>query len=397
MKKAIITILLWAGVARGAALPGFRVELVGTAVPFLSSIAVDSKGAIYYTTTKGGVWRLGGGRVAAVETEASGNSGLLGMALIDDRTAVVHYTTPNQVADVVSKIDLQTGEETVLHEFVCDIELPSRGSNAEHHGGNPIVAPDGSVFVGIGDYGSFAIAAMPEWNAGKVFRVYPDGRAEQFARGFRNPFDLAWDAARNRLFIPDNGDANDDEINVIENGAFCGWPLTMGNGPAVEGAVPPRYVWPTIVAPTGVLAPSARVPWMGGGYLIGSFVGRAVYFVPDINVEPFPAPIPLIERETASIIDLAEGPKGEVYFATGNAIYRLIPPVKGDCNGDGRIDTADVAALQVELADRGLHRAIDANASWGCDADGDGLISAIDASTLIRMVAGRTRAIRSWR
>ena len=396
MKKAIITILLWAGVARGAALPGFRVELVGTPVPFLSSIAVDSQGAIYYTTLGGGVWRLGGGKLAQVVTQPGGNSGLLGMALVDDRTAVVHYTTPNQVSDVVSRIDLETGKETVLHEFICDIELPSRGSNAEHHGGNPIVAADGSVFVGIGDYGSFAIAAMPEWNAGKVFRIFPDGTVQQFARGFRNPFDMAWDAARQRLFIPDNGDANDDEINVIQAGAFCGWPLTMGHGPEVDGATPPLYVFPSIIAPTGVLAPSERVRWMGGGYLIGSFVTRAIYFVPGIDASPLPDPIPLIEGETASIIDVAEGPKGEVYFATGNAIYRLVIPQKGDCNGDGRIDLADVAALKVELSDRGLHRAIDANASWGCDADGDGLISATDSAALARMVAVKVRAIRGW-
>lgn len=367
------------------ALPGFRAQKVVDIVPFASSIAVDSKGLLYYTTTSGRIWRADGRLVASVDTEAGGNSGLLGMALEDDDTAIVHYTTPNQTADVIARIDLRTGEETKIHEFVADIEVPSRGSNSEHHGGNPIVTADGDIFVAIGDYGSFAIAAKPEWNAGKVFRIRKDGSVEQFARGFRNPFDMAWDAEKKRLFIPDNGDANDDELNLIEDGAFCGWPLTMGKGPEVDGAVKPFYVWPSIVAPTGVVAPSN--PLMKGGYLVGAFVAKAIYFVKD------GAPVALIAGETGSIVDLAEGPRQEIYFTTGLAIYKLVMPAKGDCNGDGLVNGSDLTALEEELARKAQQRTTEAR-SWGCDADGDGLISSADRGVLIRMIAGRVRAIR---
>lgn len=368
-----------------AALPGFRVEKVADIVPFASSIAVDSRGQFYYTTTSGKIWRGDGRLVATVDTEAGGNSGLLGMALEDDDTAIVHYTTPGQVADVVARIDLRTGAETPIAQFVADIEVPSRGSNSEHHGGNPIVASDGSIFVAIGDYGSFAIAAKPEWNAGKVFRIRKDGSVEQFARGFRNPFDMAWDAEKKRLFIPDNGDANDDEINVIEDGAFCGWPLTMGNGPDVDGAVKPAYVWPSIVAPTGVVAPTNA--WMKGGHLVGAFVTKAIYFVRD------GAPVALIQGETASVVDIAEGPDQQLYFTTGLAIYKLMLPSKGDCDGDGLIHASDLSALDAQLAKNAEQRTSDAS-NWGCDANGDGLINADDRAVLLRMIAGRVRAIR---
>ncbi|HWW60646.1 MAG TPA: hypothetical protein VN181_04690, partial [Thermoanaerobaculia bacterium] len=135
-------------------LPGLRVESLGDTASFTTSLAIDSKGTLYYSTLDGAIYRLGErDAVASVVTDAVGNSGLLGMALLDDRFAVVHYTTPGQTYDVVSKIDLVTGAETILHAFVCDIELPERGSNSEHHGGNPSVAPDGSIYVGIGDFG----------------------------------------------------------------------------------------------------------------------------------------------------------------------------------------------------------------------------------------------------
>src|SRR6266481_3032042 len=153
---AAAALLLSAAAGWGDALPGFRVELLGSTAGFLSSLAVDSRGTIYYTTTSGGVFRVTAGQsveVARVTTVAIGDSGLLGMALIDDQTAVVHYTTPNQTDDVVSTVDLATGEEKVLQRFVADISLPGRASPPEHHGGNPSVAADGSIFVGIGDYG----------------------------------------------------------------------------------------------------------------------------------------------------------------------------------------------------------------------------------------------------
>src|SRR5436190_14253543 len=137
-------------------LPGFRIETVGTMNGFCTSIVTDSRGTIYYTTQAGDVVRLDGVAstvVAHVTTEAIGNSGLLGMALVDDRTAIVHYTTITESYDVISRIDLATGSETVVHQFIGDPESPGRSTPSEHHGGNPIVAADRTIYVGIGDSG----------------------------------------------------------------------------------------------------------------------------------------------------------------------------------------------------------------------------------------------------
>src|SRR5437870_1136793 len=147
MKRLLVLMgILAAGRAGGAALPGFGVRLVGTAAGFASAVAVDSRGVIYYTTTKGDLFRLDDG------------------------------------------------------------------------------APT------------------------------PDGSVQQFARGFRNPFDVAWDAAKQRLIVPDNGDIADDEINIVHLGDDCGWPYTMGDGPVIDGTTRPVYVFPTVVAPTGFTA-----------------------------------------------------------------------------------------------------------------------------------------------
>jgi glucose/arabinose dehydrogenase len=402
MRGSFTVVLFLASALRAAVLPGFRVQSLGATAGFASSIAIDSRGTIYYTTTSGNLFRFVDGKstvVSHVNTVAIGDSGLLGVALQNDKTAIVHYTTPGQVSDVISAIDIDTGVETVLHAFVSDKDLPSRGSPPEHHGGNPSVASDGSILVGIGDYGGGLIAALPDWNGGKIFRLHPDGSVEQFARGFRNPFDMVWDATNQRLIASDNGAAIDDEINIVHAGDFCGWPYTMGNGPAIEGAVPPLYTFPTIVAPTGIIAVNGRNPFFKSGYLLGAFVTRAIYYIPDIDARPFPDPIAVMSGDTGLVIDVAQDPNGDVFFITSNAIKRLIPPQPGDCNGDGIVDAADVAALTQELADGDPHPTFVAQdgafrGSWGCDVDQNGVIDSRDMAALLARLAGRSRAVR---
>jgi glucose/arabinose dehydrogenase len=326
------------------------------------------------------------------------------MALLDDDTAVVHYTTPQQTHDVISTIDLRDGTETVLQRFVADIELPGRPSPSEHHGGNPTIAADGSIFVGIGEYSWSLIAPDPAWNGGKIFRITREGMVTQFARGLRNPFDMAWDDSQKRLIVADNGPTGGDEIHIITDNLDLGWPHTYGTLPPVAGATPPDYVFPTTVAPTGMVLLNEADSYLRRGFLLGAFVSRAIYYFPDA-VPPLGAPFTLVERETAQVIDVAQRSDGAIFFAAGGfsegsmAIYRLHGPMRGDCNGDGRIDAADGNALTAELEDgamqvtttvhAGTHRS-----SWGCDADLDGLVSAADAIEINRLQGWRRRAVR---
>jgi Glucose / Sorbosone dehydrogenase len=323
MKSFTIAFLLIATSASAAALPGFSVQMLGSTDGFADSIVIDSRGTIYYTTTNGGVFRFEAGTsvlVAQVTTDAVGNSGLLGMSLRDDHTAVVHYTTPEQTADVISSIDLVTGAEMIIRSLPCDKDVPTRGTPSEHHGGNPTVASDGSIFVGIGDFDNAYLAPDPAWIAGKIFRIFPDGSFEQFARGFRNPFAMVWDAENQRLIAPDNGDAVNDKINIVHEGDYDGWPDPTGG-------IPPIYEFPVVVAPTGMIALSNHNPRLPRGYLLAGFVTKAIYYIPDIDARPLPDPIPLIQGLTGPIVAVAQAPDGDIFFVTGAAVYQLGVPV----------------------------------------------------------------------
>jgi hypothetical protein len=394
--KRFLLILMLTVAADAATLPGFRVQVVQGSAGFITSLAADSRGTIYYSIKSGDILRIGAPEIASgkatvvahVPTEANGNCGLIGLALRDDSTAIVHYTTPALTYDIVSAIDLMSGAESEIHRFVCDKDVAERGASSEHHGGNLAIAPDGSVFLAIGDYGVGLLAPDPAWNGGKLWRILPDGSVVQFAKGLRNPFDLAWDAATHRVILTDNGDVVDDEIDVVAEGDDCGWPYTAGNRPPVAGTRPPVYAFPIVVAPTGLAPLSGRNPMLRRGYLLGSFVARALYYVPDVYASPVPDPIAVVQGESDPIIDVAEGPDGSIYFASGFVIYKLIVPSPGDCNGDGVVNAADLSTLSKELS-FGSHATTSAHASWGCDANGDGMIDARDLTVVAGMVRGR--------
>ena len=408
----LLRVLVILGVVAGVradTLPGFRVETLAAVPGFVSSVVSDSKGVVYCTTTDGWIHRVDGSQsvpVAAVPTRAGGNGGLLGMALLDDAHAVVHYTTWEGslvLDDVIAEVELATGALRVIKAFPGDIDFRENGVSDEHHGGNPTVAPDGSIFVGIGEYGVFVPAQDPRWNGGKIWRLDRDGNAQQFARGVRNPFDLAWDPVLGKLVLSDNGREAGDEIHVIDAGANCGWPESYGTQPPFNGSVSPVYVWPNTVAPTGLARLSGRNALLRSGYLSGGFVTRAIYYFADLGATPVAPPVLILSKFPQFVIDVTEGPNGEIWFVTGmgsaSAIHRLHVPPRGDCNGDGFTDARDILPTIKEIDDgdgkaRDNAQNGDYRGSWGCDANADNVIDGLDLEALVKMVTSRRRTAR---
>jgi glucose/arabinose dehydrogenase len=406
----LLPILLFTSLAvHAATLPGFRLEPVAQLDGFVSSVVTASDGTIYVTTTDGWIHRVTNGqasRVASLPTHAGSNSGLLGMALADDQTAIVHYTVWGSetivLDDVISRVDLTTGAETVLHAFACDVEVRAHGASPEHHGGNPTIAPDGSIFVGIGEYGSFVPAQTPGWNGGRVWRLSPAGDATQWANGLRNPYDLAWDPELARVVVTDNGPKAGDEVNVINVGSNCGWPETYGSAPSPNGMTGPDDVFPKTVAPTGITRLAGTNPILQRGYLLGAFVTRALYYFPSITAAPIPDPIAIVDGFDQAVIDVTEAWTGEIFVATAGfpastTIWRLVGPARGECDGNGLLDWRDMLALYREVDDGDGAVVFDAQlgshaGSWGCDANADGLIDARDSEALRALLGGRRRA-----
>ncbi|HEY5610058.1 MAG TPA: hypothetical protein VIL97_02525, partial [Thermoanaerobaculia bacterium] len=75
-----------------------------------------------------------------------------------------------------------------------------------------------------------------------------------------------------------------------------------------------------------------------------------------------------------------------------------VPPLRGDADGNGRIDAADGEAIAHEILDGDGLRTIDAQegsfrGSWGSDANMDGVIDARDLVELAKLRRKRSRTV----
>lgn len=391
---SFLTLVLLPLSVEAARLPGFTIETLGPADGFISSLALrPGDETIYYSTTSGEIYRFDGPastKIATVPTANVGNAALLGIAFRGPGELIAHYVTPDLTADVIGTLDIETGAQSVLATFLCD---GGHTCSSEHHGGNPVVAPDMTIYVGIGDYAGGVIAQAPDHPGGKVFRIRSSEDVEMYALGFRNPFDLAWDLTNGKLLVADNGPDGGDEIHSVGFGDNCGWPFTVGNHKPLDGAVPPIYVFDETVAPTGVAFVRGPLPMPDHGLIVGSFVTSALYYFPDVTERPLRAPVVLIADETEfPIIDVVQDSKGTILFASAKAIHRLHLPMRGDANGNGRIDADDPGCILAEIGDMDGADTVraaggDHIASWGADVNVDGVIDARDLAIVTKMIA----------
>src|SRR5205807_5269912 len=112
-------------------------------------------------------------------------------------------------------------------------------SSSNHFGCRIVPAPDGNLFLTLGDHFTTRDQAQNLGNhLGKIIRVRPDGsvppdnpyvgkagaKPEMWTYGHRNPQGLALHPATGRLWEHEHGPRGGDEINIIDNGKNYGWP-----------------------------------------------------------------------------------------------------------------------------------------------------------------------------
>lgn len=138
------------------------------------------------------------------------------------------------------------------------------------HSNNGIrFGPDGKLYIAMGGprVGQLELKGETYWYAGQprddwqyagVLQVDADGaNPKLFARGLRNPYDLAF-GADGRLYASDNGDESipvpdGDELNLVEEGADYGYPYFFGEPPPWSSTRAPIMHFVTHAAPTGVV------------------------------------------------------------------------------------------------------------------------------------------------
>lgn len=125
--------------------------------------------------------------------------------------------------------------------------------------------PDGMGYVGVGgraDHGEILDGSGRQDELhpleASILRFNPDnGELSVYARGFRNPYDIAWDA-NGALWVTDNAPdyGPPEEVHRVVPGAEHGYPWydcdTCFSPPPGVAVLPPTYTFVSHASPTGI-------------------------------------------------------------------------------------------------------------------------------------------------
>lgn len=220
--------------------------------------------------------------------------------------------------------------------------------SARHFGSRIVEAPDGTLFVTLGERGDRPAAQDLDGYKGKIARINRDGSIPSdnpfadgaapaiWSYGHRNPQGAALDASGD-LWTVEHGARGGDEINVPEKGLNYGWPEIsygrhysggrIGRGTSAPGMEQPEFYWDPSIAPSGMMIYSGRLwPEWKGDIFVGSlkfdFISRLDVSAGDVTEEER-----LFEGDYIRIRDIREAPDGSIWFlAEGDgSAYRITP------------------------------------------------------------------------
>ena len=279
------------------------------------------------------------------DVATAGEQGLLGLALDpsypgDARVwAFVTRTVSGTARNQLLRISADGSGFSVLRS------LPTA---MFHNGGRILFGPDRKLYVVIGERHRAALAQDLSSLAGKVLRLNPDGTVPSnnpspgspiIGYGIRNSFGFTFDPKKGRLWLMDNGDDCNDEVDLIAR-------LTLRNygwGPSATCTSPPvaprntNQDGPSPVLPKLFLAESQGITGAAFCHLCGLPPSGGQLFFAEFNTGIIRRARLTSDRfGIASQAPFYDHPEfvfsletplngGPIYFSTTTNIFRLDP------------------------------------------------------------------------
>lgn len=263
-----------------------------------------------------------------VELDGYDERGLLGFAFHPDYQAngLVYTYTSEPVSGAADFSTLAAGETADHQSVIVEWNVPDPSAStatvdaasasellridqpqANHNGGALAFDADGYLYITLGDGGAGddqGMGHVPGGNGqdegnvlGSVLRIDPLGNDsangnygippdnpfvgaappdEIFATGLRNPFRLFIDAATGEMWLPDAGQNDIEEINLLTSGANYGWNWKEGSFFFDPNGAAPGFATEleNPDAPAGLTDPVAEYDQGEGIALIGGAVYR---------------------------------------------------------------------------------------------------------------------------
>jgi glucose/arabinose dehydrogenase len=368
--------------------PQLKVEVVAKELTSPTTMAFLNGTDILVLEKDGNVRRVTNGMlqekpVLQVKVQTESERGLLGIA-VNDKDVFLYLTETSASGDSVKNRIYKyqwNGAELTNPSLILDLPgLP--GPN--HDGGKILIGPSPNqtgqyLYAVIGDLNhdgklqNFKDGPSPD-DTSVIFRINPnDGSAPKgnpfsndnltsryWAYGIRNSFGLAIDPITHKLWGPENGPGQYDEINIVKPGFNSGWQAVMGPI-SREGKTEadlfklpgshysdPLLSWRTPPALTGIefLNSSKLGTKYTNNIFVGDYNGGNLYFFQindqrnDLKLDEFGsalsdrvvddnqefAPI-IVGTGFGGITDVKTSPDGFLYILSigDGAIYKIVP------------------------------------------------------------------------
>ncbi|WP_147105288.1 PQQ-dependent sugar dehydrogenase [Tateyamaria sp. syn59] len=284
---------------------------------------------------------------------AQGQGGLLDITLASDfatsRTLFLTYSKPQGGGSGTALAAAELSADGTQLENLRDLfESAPAGRTGRHYGSRVVEAPDGTLYVTIGDRGDRPSAQDRSNHNGAIVRVTRDGRVPAdnpfvgqdgiqphiWSYGHRNPQGAGLDA-QGDLWTAEHGARGGDEVNRVQRAANFGWPVisygvhysgrSIGEGTAQEGMEQPAFYWDPSMAPSGLMIYQGDMfpEWRGDmfvGSLKFSYISRL-----DMDGDTVREVEQIEGDETLRVRDIVEAPDGSILFiSVGNGtVYRM--------------------------------------------------------------------------
>lgn len=291
--------------------------------------------------------------VGVPRVAARGQGGLLDITLARDfaktRTLFLTYSKPlsGGAGTALAAGELSSDGRRLNNLRDIFVATPG-GSSGRHFGSRVVEAPDGTLFVTLGERGDRSSAQDRTRHNGSIVRINRDGtvpadnpfvnrsgiQPEIWSYGHRNPQGAGLDG-RGALWTSEHGAQGGDEINQIKKGANFGWPVIsygvhysgkrIGEGHSKPGMEQPAHYWDPSIAPSGLMIyQGAMFPEWRGDMFVGAlkldYISRLDMSGDNVReVEQIRGP------ETERVRDIVEDADGSILFiSVGNgAVYRI--------------------------------------------------------------------------
>ena len=214
---------------------GFTAYAIANGFYRATSIALASDGTIYVSERHGTVYRLAdsdgdGVFEQRVRFAGFGETEITGIVFAPDGSLYVAVT-----GRVVAVSDTDgDGVGDARRDVIGDLPF------GLHQNNGMVFGPDGKLYITNGS--TCDECAQTDERSATILQSNADGSGLRvYARGLRNPYDLAFDS-QGRLWATDNGSdapcATIDELNLVIDGGDYGWPYGSDCDAYRSGIVP---------------------------------------------------------------------------------------------------------------------------------------------------------------